>query len=31
LGKFKGPVSMKTILGATTMFGVEGKTFIVDE
>jgi len=31
LGKFSGPVSMKTILGSTTMFGVKGKAFIVEK
>lgn len=28
LGKFKGPVSMKTILASTGMFGIKGKVFI---
>jgi len=31
LGRFKGPVSMKTILGATGMFGVKQKTFILEK
>jgi len=31
LSKFTGPVSMKTILGSTTMFGVKRKTFIVEK
>ncbi len=31
LRKFTGPVSMKTILGSTTMFGVKQKTFIVEK
>lgn len=31
LNKFTGPVSMKTILGSTTMFGVKQKTFILEE
>jgi DNA-binding transcriptional ArsR family regulator len=31
LGKFKGPVALKTILGSTTMFGVKQKTFILEK
>ena len=31
LGKFKGPVAMKTILGATGMFGIKQKTFILEK
>ena len=31
LAKFSGPVSMKTILGSTTMFRVKQKTWIVEE
>jgi len=31
LSKFSGPVSMKTILGSTTMFGVKQKTFLVEK
>lgn len=31
LKKFSGPVSLKTILGCTTMFGVGQKTYILDE
>lgn len=31
LSKFSGPVSLKTILGSTTMFGLKQKTWIVDK
>ena len=31
LKKFKGPVSMKRILGSTGMFGVKQKTFILEK
>lgn len=31
LKKFTGPVSMKTVLGATGMFGVKQKTYILEK
>lgn len=31
LGKFKGPVSMKTILASTGMFGIKGKVYIEEK
>jgi len=31
LSKFSGPVSMKTILGSTTMFGLKQKAYLVEE
>jgi len=31
LKKFTGPVSMKTILGATAMFRIKQKTFILEK